>query len=412
MQQQDMIPHLFRTEYRKIVAVLCRHFGFRHVQEAEDIASDTFLAAAMQWGFHGIPGNPAAWLYHVASNKARNYFSRKALFQQKIAAEVIDRNDIGLVPDLDLSEKNIFDSQLQMIFVVCDPGISPEAQVGLALRLLCGFGIDEIASAFFSNKETIGKRLQRAKEYLRKKNVLIQMPPIGEIDKRLGSILTTIYLLFSEGYYSTTKDQVIRKDLCFEAMRLCSLLIENENTNKPEVNALMSLMCFQSSRIDARKDESGELILYYDQDRRLWNEELIGRGAYFLKESARGNVLTKYHLEAAIASFHSGKEDNIEKWKNILHLYDELLKLEFSPVAALNRCYVLSKVEGKDAAINETEKLHLKNNQFYYVLLGELYSGIDNTKAYEHFISAMTIAKTVSDRAIISKKIQQLTAHP
>lgn len=412
MQQQDRIPHLFRSEYRKIIAVLCSRFGYDLVQEAEDIASDTFLAAAMHWSFHGMPNNPAAWLYKVASNKAKNHFKRKALFQRKISSGEMEPVDADLMPDLDLSEQNIIDSQLQMIFVVCDPGISPQAQVALSLRLLCGFGNDEIASAFLSSKETISKRVQRAKEFLRKKNVQIQMPPMAEMDKRLESIITTIYLLFSEGYYSTTNDQVIRKDLCLEAIRLCGMLIENDITNTPQVNALMSLMCFQASRLDARKDETGELILYEDQDRNLWNKELIGRGAYFLKASARGNQLSKYHLEAAISYWHSGIEDHQEKWKNILMLYDQLLELEYSPVAALNRCYVLAKVEGKTVAIAEAEKLRLDNNQFYHVLLGELYSGIHNTKANEHLFTAMTMAKTASERALISKKIRQLTAHP
>lgn len=236
----------------------------------------------------------------------------------------------------------------------------------------------------------------------------IVFPAETAISKRLETVLTTLYLLFNEGYYSESKDNIVRKDLCIEAMRLTYLLIENEQTNLPAVNALLSLMCFHSSRFDARKNENGDMILYEDQDESLWNKELISKAVYFLHEASKGNSISKYHLEANIAYWHTIKNDTKEKWENILQLFDELLILEYSPVAALNRTYALSKIKGKETAIKEAEKLNLVSNHFYFVLLGELYTGIDNVKAKDNFGKAFIIAKTQTDKKTIQKKIESL----
>jgi len=232
MKKNELIPHLFRTEYRKIVAVLCKHFGFDEIEIAEDIASDTFMTAAQTWGMNGVPKNPTAWLYNVAKNKAKNYLQRDSLFKNKIALEIKKTSSDSEENEIDLSTQNINDSQLQMMFAICHPSISPEAQIGLSLRILCGFGIEEIADAFLTNKETINKRLFRAKGKLREEKIKIEMRHVSEIDARLINVLRTIYLLFSEGYYSESQNQIIRKELCFEAMRLCTMLVENPSTNK------------------------------------------------------------------------------------------------------------------------------------------------------------------------------------
>jgi len=267
--QQELIPHLFRTEFRKITAVLCKHFGIAHIEIAEDIASDTFLSAIETWTYKGLPTNPTAWLYAVAKNKADNYFHRSNIFSEKIVGEIKNSSSQTEEPEINLSDENITDSQLQMLFAVCHPSIPTEAQIGLALRILCGFGINEIANAFLTNIETINKRLSRAKEKLRNEKVMIGFPGKKEINDRLETVLTTLYLLFSEGYYSESDNTILREDLCNEAMRLTFMLVENEQTNLPKVNALYSLMCFHSSRFAARKNEKGEIILYDDQDESL-----------------------------------------------------------------------------------------------------------------------------------------------
>ncbi len=408
MEKGQLIPHLFRTESGKITAVLCKLFSIEHVEVAEDITSETFLQALETWPFNGLPENPTAWLYTVAKNKAKNQFQHNRIFSDKIARQLEHDSPLTLEPEIDLSVKNISDSQLQMLFALCQPCIPAEAQIALSLRLLCGFGIEEIANAFLTNKETINKRIFRAKEKLRIEKVSIELPPESEIAKRLETVLTTLYLLYNEGYYSESQDAVLREDLCMEAMQLAQLLVENPLTNVPQVNALLALMYFHSSRFPARKDQNGEIVLYDDQDESLWNQEWIARGAYFLKEASRGNRISKYHLEAGIAYWHTKKADTDEKWENILQLYNHLLQLEYSPMAALNRTYALSKTRGKETAIREAEKLQLAGNQFYYALLGELYRNVDNERAKQYFQKAMSLAKTHPDRQAIAKKLDSI----
>ncbi|HTD99465.1 MAG TPA: sigma-70 family RNA polymerase sigma factor [Mucilaginibacter sp.] len=408
MNNGELIPHLFRTEYTKIVSVLCKRFGFDQVETAEDIASETFLTASQAWGIKGVPPNPTAWLYNVAKNKAKNYLKRAHLFETKISEELKTAPADLQTDEIDLSPQNISDSQLQMMFAICHPSISSEAQIGLSLRILCGFGIQEIADAFLTNKETINKRLFRAKEKLREEKIKIELPVSSEIDDRLTPVLTTIYLLFNEGYYSASQNQTLRKDLCLEAMRLATMLVENKSTDTPRVNALLSLMCFHASRLDARMNKDGELILYEEQDTSLWNADLVSKGGYFLNRAASGTQLSRYHLEAGIAYWHTQKAETKEKWENILQYYNRLLQIEYSPVAALNRTYALSKANGKQEAIIAAEKLNLTGNYFYYALLGELYTGIDNTKAKQHFKKALALSRTSAYKQTIEKKIQNL----
>lgn len=405
MQSQELVPHLFRTEYSKITAVLCRLFGLEHMEIAEDIASDTFVQAMESWSYHGVPANPTAWLYTVAKNKVRNYLKHNQVFTQKIAAGIRHSATDVYEVDVDLSEGHIADSQLRMLFALCHPSISREAQIGLSLRILCGFGIDEIADAFLVSRETIHKRLFRAKEKLRAEKLLPALPEPAAIGNRLDSVLTTLYLLFSEGYYSESKDTVIRKDLCLEAMRLTYLLTQNPQTNVSKVNALLALMCFHASRLDARQNDRGELVLYHDQDETLWNQELIARGIDYFHRASPAQSLSKYHLEAGIAYWHTIKTDTPEKWEAILQLYNHLLQLEYSPMAALNRTFVLSKAQSKQVAIHEAEKLQLTSNHFYYMLLGELYTDIDNSKARDNFQKAYALARTQTEKQLISRKL-------
>ncbi len=405
---KELIPHLFRTEYSKITAVLAKLFGFEHIEIAEDIASDTFLLAAETWGMKGLPDNPAAWLYTVAKNRAKDHLKHHKIFADKVTAGLQQTNTEFHEIEIDLSEKNIVDSQLQMMFAICHPVIPPEAQIGLSLRILCGFGIEEIAGAFLSNKETINKRLFRAKEKLRKEQVKIEFPAQTEINKRLENVLTTLYLLFNEGYYSLSQNITLRKDLCLEAMRLNYLLIENKNTCKPAVYALLSLMCFHASRFEARQKANGEIVLYEDQDTALWDNELIIQGEFYLNKAAEGNEISKYHLEAAIAYWHTNKAETTEKWGNILQLYNKLLLIEYSPMAALNRTYALARAVDNTAAIIEAEKLKLTTNHLYYSLLGYLYTDIDNEKAISHLKTALKLAKSKTDKGMITKSMNKI----
>lgn len=411
MDGKELLPHLFRTEYQKMVSVLGSLFGIEHIEQAEDIVSDTFLAATESWSAKGLPENPTAWLYAVAKNKTKNWLKRNTFFQQKLLSDLRYNIPEGEEIEIDLSARNITDSQLAMIFAVCHPSISAESQVALALNLLCGFGTQEIADAYLTTKTVIYKRLSRAKEKLKEAGIKIQQPTLTEISGRLETVLKTLYLLFSEGYYSTSHNTVLRKDLCVEAMRLCYLLVEQPQTNQPAVNALLALMCFHTSRFDARVNDMGEMILYQEQDETRWNRELIERGEYYLNQAGSSAELTRYHLEAAIAWWHTHKEDSSEKWNNILDLYNQLLILEYSPIAALNRTYAIAKARSKQEAIIAAERLQLTDNYFYYSLLGNLYTGIDDEKAVRHYETALKMATTPTDIALIEKNIGQIKRH-
>lgn len=408
MENQELIPHLFRTEYRKITAVLGKTFGLEHIEIAQDIASDTFLLASEMWAIKGAPDNPVAWLYTVARNKTLDYLRRDKLFKEKVSGQLVRNSPVDDEIDIDLSARNITDSQLQMMFAICHPSLPVESQIGLALNVLCGFGINEIASAFLTNKETINKRLYRAREKLRAEQVKMEFPDETEIELRLEAVLKTLYLLFNEGFYSAGKDVTLRKDVCIEAMWLTKMLTENPGTDRPPVNALLALMCFHASRFEARTNPEGETVLYQDQDDSLWDAALISRGECYLNRASVGRQLSRYHLEAAIGYWHTIKADTTEKWEHILQYYNQLLILEYSPIAALNRTYALAKARSKADAIREAEKLNLSENHLYHSLLGELYLGIDDVKALGYFNAALGLAKSRADRLLLVEKIRKV----
>jgi RNA polymerase sigma factor (sigma-70 family) len=366
----EPLKELFQQQFVKMVAVISNLFGLQHIELAEDIVSETFLTAAEEWETKGRPENPTAWLYTVAKRKTIHLFRRENILRTKVipaiaAGQATEFETAGI--DLDFSPQHIRDSQLQMLFAVCTPAIASESQIGLALRILCGFGIDEIAEAFLSNKETINKRLFRAKEKLRTENIRLELPPATEITSRLDNVLHIIYLLFSEGYYSPTQNRVLQKELCLEAMRLGVLLTEYALTNQPKTNALMALMCFHASRFDARETNESEIVLYEEQDEGLWDTALIREGMRYLDLSATGEQLSSYHLEARIAYWHCIK-DSPEKWEDILQLYNQLLMINYSPGVALNRTFALYKANGLEQALIELDKLKLEGNYYYNVL--------------------------------------------
>jgi RNA polymerase sigma factor (sigma-70 family) len=405
----EIVPHLFRTEFRKIVAVISRLYGLEHIEIAEDITSETFLLAAETWGKKGIPENPTAWLYTVAKNKAKDHLRRNQLFKEKVADQLKHESNDETTMEVDISSDNIKDSELRMMFAVCHPAIPVESQIGLSLRILFGLGIEEIADAFLSNKETINKRLFRAKEKLREIKIELEMPSDSELDNHLKSVVSTIYLLFNEGYYSASQNSTLRKDICLQALQLAYLLTENPTTNQPYVCAVVALFCFHASRFDARQRD-GEILLMDEQDSSLWNRELISIGELYLNKAAVGKSFSKYHLEAAIAYWHTQPTDSVDKWRQILDYYNVLLQIEYSPVAALNRTYALYKVEGAEKAIKEALKLNLENNHLYYALLGHLYTDIQNTTALEYLGKSLAIAKTENDKKVITEKMNKLKA--
>lgn len=406
--QQQLLPHLFREEYTKMTAVLYRHFGLKHIEIAEDIVSETFLKATETWSVQGIPKNPTAWLYIVAKNKAKDYLKRHTLFETQVKG-AISTDELQFGSDFDFSQQAIDDSQLAMIFAVCNPSNSTTSQICLALQILCGFSVEAIANAFLTKTETIKKRLLRARKNLRQDNFQISLLQDETIQSRLDVVLKTLYLLFNEGYFSTSNNHLIRKDLCSEAIRLMLVLIENPFTNTPTVNALMALMCFQSSRLEARADNNGETILYEQQDKDRWSQELIEKGNHYLIHAFSGSVhwQTKYHLEAAIAYWHTTSTKN-DKWEHVLQLYNQLILIEYSPITALNRTFAFAKVYGNEQALKEAEKLELNHINHYHALLGYLYADTDLNKSIAHYNQAIKLTKSASEKKTLGKEIERL----
>ena len=407
----ELIPHLFRLEYSKMTAVLCRLFGLHCIEIAEDIVSETFLKATEVWSVSGIPENPTAWLYTVAKNKTKDYLKRHNLFETKIKATIpvaVGGNEFEFEQEFDFTRQIIADSQLAMIFVVCHPANGTESQICLALQVLCGFSVEEIANAFLAKPETIKKRLLRARANLRNeefKHALSQ--PVDTSSVRQDAVLRVLYLLFNEGYFSKTDDHLIRKELCSEAMRLTLVLTENKQTNTTQTNALLALMCFQSSRLAARANEAGEAILFEEQDKSLWSKELIEKGNYYLVNACSGNEISKYHLEAGIAYWHTTPTDT-NKWEHILQLYNQLIILEYSPMTALNRAFAIARVNGYNEGIREARKLKLDDINYYHALLGYLYAEVNIDKARVHYNKAIQLTASTSEKNTLQRAIERL----
>ncbi len=405
----ELLPHLFRLAYSKMTAVLYRHFGLSPIEIAEDIVSDTFLKATEVWPVKGIPPNPEAWLYTVAGNKAKDYLKRQQTFEQRVRGRL--SAETWSEPEFGFDQQTITDSQLAMIFTVCNPVISAEAQICLALQILCGFSVEEIADAFLTQKETIKKRLLRARAALRKDDFQIGILAGEALTSRLDKVLRTLYLLFNEGYYSKSGEQLVRKDLCSEAIRLAVILTGNTMTNRPETNALLALMCYQSSRLEAREDDAGRTVLFEEQDKTLWSRELIDRGNYYMLEACTGKEASKYHLEAGIAYWHTMPSD-AGKWQHILQLYNALIVTEYSPPAAVNRTFAYARVHGNERAIPEAEKLGLEHNSEYHALLAYLYTGLDKETALDHYLRAIRLSKSLTERQNLQRAADALMQDP
>lgn len=397
-----------------MVATLTRIFGIGQMSVAEDIVQDTMVLALKEWSYRPLPPNPTAWLYVVAKNKAID-FLRREKNKQKITSDLayLLESEYSLTHTINtvFSEKEIKDNQLRMMFALCHPSLSAEAQVTLILKTLCGFGNEEIARALLCGIETINKRLFRAKEKLRQEKAELVVPTGNTLLDRLEVVLKSIYLLFNEGYNTSSgKDQVLRQDLCFEAMRLCLLLIENEPTDLPHVNALLALMCFNASRFESRTDEKGNIVLFKDQDRSLWNYDLIKQGTYYLTLASHGETASTYHLEAIIASYYClSKSYEKTDWKNIYSLYQQLVSINPSPMVKLNMAIV--QAYGGDAKKAITNVLlldELKNNYLLHAVLGDLFVLIGNLpEAKAAYTKALELTKNPKQQQLIKEKLHQ-----
>src|SRR5262245_716908 len=407
-----LVDHLFRQEAGKMVSYLTRIFGLGRLDLAEDVVQDTLCRALQTWPVYGLPENPSAWLMRVARNRALDLLRREDQFRY-FTPELIHllklRED---TPDeAPAFEKEIHDDQLRMMFSCCHPELSREVQVTLILKTLCGFGVSEIAHSLLTSRDSIEKRLGRARKLFRLTGTLIEITNASEIAERMEAVYQAIYLLFNEGYHSSHSEQTVREDLCFEAIRLALLLNEHPEGAKPRTHALLALLCLHAARLPGRIADDGGLIQLEIQDRSKWDRELIEKGFYFLDKSSIGEELSEYHLEAGIACLHCAAPayENTE-WEKILELYDLLYRFKPSAIVALNRAVALGNARGPEEGLAELKKIpdsaRLKDYPFYPAAQGEFHMLAGRPEeAGKHFEKAIKLARTPSETNYFQRKL-------
>jgi RNA polymerase sigma factor (sigma-70 family) len=393
--------------------MLARIFGIEHLTLAEDVVQEALARAMQTWPFYGVPKNPAAWIMRASRNLALDVVRRQKVFRNKEPEIIRLMDQESSEPGAAIFfEHEIADDQLRMMFICCHPVIPAEAQVTLALKTLGGFSLTEISRAFLTTDAAIAKRLTRAKQKIREAKVAFEIPAGEQLAQRLDNVLQSLYLLFNEGYKASSGDKLVREDFCVEAIRLMSLLAEHPVGNQPGTHALLALMLLNAARIPTRVDDEGNLLRLQEQDRTCWNQSMIARGMFYFAQSAAGDELTKYHLQAGIAACHCAAKDyESTDWRQILSLYDGLMEFDDSPVVALNRTVALAEVNGPQAGIDAINAIqNLQSLQSYYLLhavLGEFELRLNHARiAAGHFQKALKLAEIKSEQAFLAKRLQ------
>jgi RNA polymerase sigma-70 factor (ECF subfamily) len=409
----QVVEHFFRHEASKMVATLTGIFGLEHLGLAEDVVQEAMVRALQTWPFYGVPRNPAAWIMRASRNLALDVVRREKVFRDKEPEiiHLVEQEGASADPAAGVDQK-IADDTLRMMFVCCHPVIPPEAQVALALKTLCGFSPAEIAKAFLTSEAAIAKRLTRAKQKIREARIPFEIPADAALAGRLDGVLQSLYLLFNEGYKASSGQKLVREETCLEAIRLAVLLAEHPAGNQPKTHALLALMLMNAARIPARLDGEGNLLRLQEQDRGLWDQPMIAQGLFHLAQSAAGEVISEYHLQAGIAACHcAGRDYASTDWRQILELYDRLVEFDDSPVVALNRAVALAEVHGPQAGMDSLSEIqNLPSLETYYLLyavLGEFESRLRHPRAATvHFRKSLQLAEIKSEQAFLSKRLQ------
>ncbi|HUP23437.1 MAG TPA: sigma-70 family RNA polymerase sigma factor [Thermoanaerobaculia bacterium] len=409
----SLVDHLFRHEASRLVARLTRAFGAEHLQLAEDVVQEALLTALRSWPYRGVPDDPAAWLWRVARNKALDVLRRDASWRQRAGAVARTLEPPRGGPHSG-DVATLLDDELALVFLCCHPALPRDAQVALTLKTAAGFGTSEIARAFLETEPTVAQRLVRAKRKLRDQTEPFEIPAGEELAARLDSVLEVLYLVFNEGYATHRGEEPVRADLCGEALRLVELLTRLTRTAEPRVHALAALFCFQAARLPARAASPGEVLVLDEQDRSLWDRELIRRGLHHFECSARGAELTPYHLQAEIASCHALAESLEETdWARICAAYDVLLGMAPSPVVAVNRAAALVRGQGLEQGLKAMEELRtdpaLQGYGPYWTAWGEMLGRAgDPVAAREALSRALVLAEGPPLRRRLEQRLRDL----
>jgi RNA polymerase sigma-70 factor (ECF subfamily) len=410
-----VVEHFFRHETSRLHGALIRRLGIHNLSLVEDVTQEALLRALRTWSIGGLPANPSAWITRVAMNLALD-----ALRHQQMATAK-EPNVITHIEQTSTSavvagegDHQIRDDALRLMFVCCHPLLSSDAQVVLALKVLCGFSTAEIARAFLASEAAIEKQLTRTKQRIRDAGVGFEIPENAEeLTARVDGVLGTLYLLFNEGYKASAGERLLREELCQEAIRLASLLVTHPAGQTPRSHALLALMLLTSARFPSRLDEDGILLRLDDQDRSKWDQSLIHEGLMHLALSAQGTELSEYHLQAGIAACHCTAADYASTdWKRILRQYDELYRRKPSPIVALNRAVAVAHLEGPEAGLkaiaSTPERDRLESHYLLHAVVGELHWRLKNHRAAaESFRRALHLSQVGPEQQYLSRMLER-----
>lgn len=416
VQTSHLVEHFFRHETGRLHGTLMRLFGPQNLSLIEDVTQEALLRALRTWSIGGFPANPSAWITRVAINLARDALRHRRMSADKEAAIITHLEQLAPDPPPDgQTDYVIRDDTLRLMFVCCHPDIPADAQVILALKMLCGFSTGEIARAFLANEAAIEKQLTRTKNRIRESNIAFELPEGTDLADRLDGVLATLYLLFNEGYKASAGERLLREELCHEAIRLGSLLVAHPAGNAPRAHALLAFMLLTAARFPARLGDDGDLLRLDDQDRSKWDYTLIERGLLHLAQSAQGAELSEYHLQAGIAACHCTAADSASTdWPRILRYYDDLYRLRPSPFAALSRAVAVAHVHGPQAGLDAIaeipQRAKLESHYLLHSVVGELHWRLgEHAAAAESFRRALALSRVGPEQLYLTRKLDQVT---
>ncbi|MFL6300513.1 MAG: RNA polymerase sigma factor [Terriglobales bacterium] len=409
-QIRELLDSLYRTDSGRILATLIRLLG--DFDLAEEAMHEAFAAALSNWPKAGVPGNPRPWLISTARFKAIDSLRRRAKFDASQAELVRQIEAQSRSAETAEQEESLEDDRLRLIFTCCHPSLAPEARVALTLREVCGLTTEEIAKAFLTTPRTLAQRIVRAKAKIRETRIPYEVPTVEELPERLGAVLQVVYLVFNEGYSAASGAEVTRAELTSEAIRIGRLLAELQP--EPEVLGLLSLMLLQESRRAARTSAKGELILLENQDRSLWNREQIAEGVALLEKALKSRRFGSYTLQAAIAAVHAQAESSsATDWRQIVALYDQLLRIHPSPVVQLNRAVAIAMCDGPEAGLKQINEVlqngALANYYLAHSARADMYRRLGRTaEARSSYEKALALTQQEPERQFLQERIRQL----